>query len=339
MPEDCPLISVIIVNWNGRAFLDACLSSLEQQTFKEFEVILADNGSTDDSVAIVRSHYPWVRLLEIGSNQGYTGGNNLAARVARGKYLFFLNNDTKLDPYCLERLAVAGEEQEKSILACCQLSYDGSAYLSQGMKVDFLGYPAGPATPETPNLFYSDGASLFLPRQLFMELDGFDDQYFMFCDDLDLCWRARLAGYTIRSAPTAVVYHYSGGTSAGGAVIHQRYVTNRMRRYMGERNALRTIIKNYSTICLLLVLPLYLALNVLEVVFFTLIGKWHIAYACYLKAWLWNIKHLGNTLEKRRLVQSGRYVNDLTMLQSMSVSIGKLKALRIAGIPKFRTVH
>ena len=99
-----PLVSVVVVNFNGKKFLDGCLSSLERQTFRDFEVILVDNGSSDGSAEFVRDRYPSVVLVETGKNLGFAGGTNAGIRVAQGEFIFTLNNDTVADPHLLEEI-------------------------------------------------------------------------------------------------------------------------------------------------------------------------------------------------------------------------------------------
>lgn len=135
--------------------------------------------------------------------------------------------------------------------------------------------------------------------------------------------------------PEAVVYHYSGGSLPGGAAKNARYETNHFRRYLGERNMLRNLLKNYSASSLLWVLPTYVIVNIAEMLLFAVIGRVDVAYRCYLKAWWWNITQLHDTLRQRRIIQSSRTVNDREILRHMELTIGKFHALRRMGIPQF----
>ena len=325
-----PLVSVIVVNWNGQQYLQNCFASLEQQTYSNIEIILADNASTDSSVDVTRQHFPRVIIHRLPENMGYTGGNNAGARVAKGKYLFFLNNDTRVDAHCLSRLVQRAESHSAlGVLGCRELTYEGESLISEGVSADIFGYPC-----DGKKIFYADGAALFIRCDLFSSLNGFDSRHFACFEDLDISWRARLRGYRVVCEPTAIIYHKIGGTS-NNEYGSAQYVTTPWRRKNSERNNLRNLLKNYSVNSLFFILPIYLMLNLMEFVFLCALGKFKIAADVYLKSWAYNLRILPDTLGERKIIQQTRKVSDWAIMKNMEWKVGKISSLMSVGIPKF----
>lgn len=320
------LVSVIILNHNGEHLLDDCIGSIQQQDYHAFEIIVADNCSEDNSVVYVQERFPEVQVIEHPSNYGFSLGNNIAAGQAKGQYLFFLNNDTRLDPHCLSALVDSAESSNADIFGCAVTDFEGASH-PLIMGCDFLGFPF------QGRFFYVEGCALFIKRDCFDELDGFDEDYFMFYEDLDICWRARLAGRSIFYAEEAIVYHKGGATLFGGRPEHRGYTTNYQRRYLGERNNMRTLLKNYKLQTLLVVLPFYLFINILEIIILLIIGRNPKAACCYFKAYASNIVYLPKIVRTRRRVQASRKVGDLQIMRKMSFVPSKLKMLLKVGIP------
>jgi len=332
-------ISIIILNWNGKEYLANCFNSISQQTFKDYEVIFVDNNSTDDSVDFTRQRFPWVNIVELEENRGFVGGNNAGAEKATGEYLFFLNNDTKLDPRCLETLLRYFEQHpEVGILGCLQYSYDGKHIIEESGAYDIFGYPCRGIYSDNKT-FYVYGASLFIKKELFSEIDGFDPNYFNKCEDIDLCWRTRLLGYDVKCLPSAIIYHkWGAATFVEEMGKKKKYATTIFSGYLGERNSLRNILKNYSFIFLLFVIPARFIFNISEIVLFILIGKFTVVRKAYLSAWWWNIKNFQDTWSKRRKIQNTRKVNDLKIMKNMLFRYGKINQFLQIGIPKIRDI-
>ncbi len=240
-----PAISVIILNFNGRKWLRPCLDALAAQGgAPPFEIIFADNASSDDSVDFVRLTYPAVRIVETGSNLGFAAGNNAGARVARGELLVFLNNDTVVEPdwlACLHAGLVA--HPEFSIVTSQIVFLDdpstvdsaGDGYLRAGGAFKH-GY-GGPVTPaiESREVFGACGAAFLIRREVFAALGGFDESFFMVYEDVDLSYRARLGGHRIWYAADAIVRHAVSG-SLGRASANAVFY--------GQRNLEWTWVKN-----------------------------------------------------------------------------------------------
>jgi len=261
-----PHVSVVIVSLNGRALLADCLDALAAQDYPQdrIEIIVVDNGSTDDSVTFVRASYPTVQVIEAGRNLGFAGGNNLGARAATGDYLAFINNDARADPGWLRALVEALEKQPEYACASARmLSQDGRTIDFVGPALNLYGraFQIDEGLPVTPG-FYDEpreilapcGGAMLVRRNTFLDAGGFDEDYIAYYEDVDLGWRLWLYGHKVLLVPQAIVYHRKHQTGSGFPV-EQRYA-------LSEMNALRTVIKNYEEQNLWRVLPLSLFLGV-----------------------------------------------------------------------------
>lgn len=326
--KSLPLVSIIIVNYNGMRFLKECFDSLEKIDYPNYEILFVDNGSTDGSIDFINQNYPSAKTIGNKENLGFTANNN-ASYMARGKYLFFLNNDTKVGPEILSELVERMEgDPAIGICACKIMSYDGKSHFHTGLGIDIYGYPIIKG-----EVFYSEGSSLMVRRELFHRLGGFDARYLFFHEDIDLAWRTWLIGYQVVPVPGAIVYHALGG-SAGGALKEGKYTSTLFRRYLSERNNIRTILKNYSLKTLLTILPKYILINLSEILFFSVTLKFKVVL-CYLKAYYWNIINIRDTLKKGGEVKRIRRVPDKEIMKRMYKGSGKFFILKKVGIPRF----
>ncbi len=221
-----PLPSVIVLNWNGKRFLDECLSSLRAQTYKDFEVILVDNGSNDGSVEFIKGKYGGlVTLIENERNLGFATGNNQGIRAAKGDYILLLNNDTKVDPRWMEKLVkVAEEDRTVGMCASKILCYDDPRVIDNvGHLIYRDGLNRGRGRlekdmgqyEEIEEVLFPSGCAALYRREMLEEIGLFDDDFFAYGDDTDLGLRGRWAGWRCLYVPQAVVYHkYSGSTGS-----------------------------------------------------------------------------------------------------------------------------
>lgn len=237
--------SVIVLNYNGRQWLDGCLTALNAQVgAPPFEVVLADNGSSDDSIAWLERHHPSIRVLRHGANLGFAGGNNAAAAQATGRLLVFLNNDTVPDPHWLRDLCQPLDADPQLAMVTSRIVFldapavvdsAGDGYLRAGGA-----YKRGHRAPvdaylEPGEVFGACGAAFAIRRDVFYEVGGFDEAFFMVYEDVDLSYRVRLAGYRCWYAPGAIVRHAGSGTLGRSSA---------MAVYYGQRNLEWTWIKN-----------------------------------------------------------------------------------------------
>ncbi|MGQ9640379.1 MAG: glycosyltransferase family 2 protein [Candidatus Bathyarchaeia archaeon] len=312
-----PKVSIIVLNYNGKKYLKNCLDSLRKQVYPNYEVIMFDNASTDGSVNYVRENFHWVKIIENPTNLGYAKANNEAEKAASGEYLLFLNVDTWVKPDLLNALISTVMNNPKiGACACTQFSYDGKQRLNSGLTTDLFAYPINPNKKE--QILYSDGASLFVKRQVFRRIGGFDPAYFMYGEDVDLCWRILLSGYDVVAAQSAIVGHKTSGTYVKPGKIYQ---INQLRRYLAERNSLRTILKNYSAHTLLYILPLRAVITLLQIAFFSLIRQYAFVIL-EIRAIIWNLRKLKDTFALRCVVQQTRRISDRMVMRGMSKLLG-----------------
>jgi GT2 family glycosyltransferase len=220
-----PVSSVIIPNWNGAAHLPTCLDSLRRQTFRDFEIIVVDNGSTDESLDLLARDYPEVRVLALGENRGFAGACNAGIRAARGEFIVLLNNDTEADPRWLEEVVAAFRRHpEAGLVASKMLLFDRrDVFHTAGDYYRVDGRPGNRGVWETDRgqydreeyVFSACGGSAAYRRTMLDEIGLLDEDFFYSCEDVDLAWRAQLSGWRCVYAPRAVVYHKLSATGGG----------------------------------------------------------------------------------------------------------------------------
>ena len=286
-----------------------------------------DNGSTDGSFELVRENYPRAEVVPNRKNLGFAEGNNIGIRHALNggaNYVLLLNNDTVLEPDAVERMVDAAScNSSIGIVGPLIRDLDNrNEIVELGLDCDVLGYPVNNTVTrileKTPHPFYIAGCAIMIKSTVFASIGLLDPSYFIFAEDLDFCWRARLAGFEILGVPKSVVYHKSGGTVQGGAVKSERHVTSTLRLYLSQRNTMRTILKNYSGWALALFFPFsVLSGMVTFVIGAGALGQIEVAKS-YLRALLSNIRDMPVILTSRMSVQSMRRVSDHEILARMS---------------------
>jgi GT2 family glycosyltransferase len=224
-----PLVSIVILNWNGRAFLQKFLPFVLASTYQNKRVIVADNASTDDSVIYLQQHFPQVEILLNSSNEGFAKGYNSALKQVKSDYYVLLNNDVEVKPGWIEPV-ITLMEGDKTIAACQPkiLSYhDRQSFEYAGASggwLDNLGYPFARGRifdvveadkgqyDDAQPCFWASGAAMFVKTKVYQELGGLDEYFFAHQEEIDFCWRLQLAGYQVYVQPASVVYHVGGGT-------------------------------------------------------------------------------------------------------------------------------
>jgi GT2 family glycosyltransferase len=330
-----PKVTVVVVNWNQIEYLRNCLASLKEHVPPGTEVIVVDNASTDGSTTMVMESFPEFRLITNEVNEGWVAGTHVGAAHSNGEILFLLNNDTEIAQGCIEALVRKFEDPGLSIVGCRVRDLaDRDLEHEAGMSIDRFAFMV-PYRARRHHLppFYVSGTGLAVRAKDVEELGLFDDRYEVYAEDIDICWRYQLAGKRVGVADDAVIYHAIGGTVAGGVKGGQaRYATSRRRIYLRERNALATMLKNYSGASLCYVLPAYLLLVGGEIGASVIMLRfsWGVQLV---RALLWNVVHLPGTLALREIVQDHRRVSDGEL--PFDNRLGKWLALRAVGVPRF----
>jgi GT2 family glycosyltransferase/glycosyltransferase involved in cell wall biosynthesis len=242
-----PTVSVVVVNWNGKTHLRDCFGSLQRSDYpaEKLELICVDNGSNDGSVELLRAEFPRVKVVALDRNRGFTGGNEAGVREAGGDVLVFLNNDMRVEPDCLREL-VGALDVDCSCAGARVLSWDGRAidFIRGSLNFEGRGFQDSYGLPNLPELatptetFFPNGGAFAVTRDAYDRAGGFDPAFFAYYDDVDLGWRLRLTGTSIRVVGRAVVYHRHGATS--------RSQPHGQKRFLLDRNAFWTLMKNYG---------------------------------------------------------------------------------------------
>lgn len=309
------LVSIIIPNYNGKKFITPCLSSLNRQSFKDFEVILVDNDSSDGSVDFVKDTFPTVKIVRNHRNLGYAGGWNSGIEISRGKYLVSLNNDIELDTDWLKELVKSVEKNpsvgictskvlrydDREIINSCGVSLDvyGGTWLIGECEKDYGQYD-GKGSRE---VFSAYGASILVRRQVLDKIGAFDDDFFAYYEETDFCWRTRLYGYKVLYVPTSKAYHM-GGMTAG------RRSAQWEKGYFYFRNKINSLIKNYEAKNALKRLPIVLFTHFLHSILYSLTYCNIEPLRYFIRAVVWNLKILRTTIKKRKKIQAYRTVSD-----------------------------
>lgn len=207
--------SVIIVNWNGAHHLPGCLESLMNQTYRDFEVVVVDNGSMDNSVAYVKEHFPQVKLVCLDTNRGFTGGNWAGYEIAKGSFIALLNNDARAEPGWLGSLVSIMHSNPEVGICASRIIMDGSNMIDSAgdrFTTAFTGTKIGYRQPanlfDMPHAVQGGCAAAILYRRCMLDEIGFlDDDFFFNHEDTDLNLRAWLAGWKCSYVPDAIVYH------------------------------------------------------------------------------------------------------------------------------------
>lgn len=316
-------VSVVVLNYNGKVWLPRCYESLERQTiFSELEIILTDNNSTDDSVTFTEE---WLArtgakggIQQNGANLFYCGANNNGAAVATGEFLLFLNNDTWLEPDCLEKLYEETMRAGADGAAPLVLDYDDDSYQSGGDSgIDFLGMSTGgKRATVVQETFASPGCSLLISTEMFRKIGGFAPELLIYVDETDLAWRVWIAGGKIVSVPAARVHHRGAAVvnPAGNTKTLEMRTTD-YKRFLTNRNGLFFLAKNSQHFLLLLLIPHLLLLGAEALVMLVILRRWSHIRKAYLAAIVEAFKMRGHIFEWRRRIAGFRQRGDFYFLR------------------------
>ena len=310
-----PTVSVLIVNFNSGQFVRRAVEMLARQTFRDFEVIVIDNGSTDDSANGLERKAPPVFVIRSSRNLGFAAGNNRAAQQARGRWLALLNPDAFPEPGWLAALVGASEKHPAFAMFGSKLVLDGDrgrldgvgdVYHVSGMYWrEGQGQPLSSFIDEPREIFAPCAAAALYRRDAFRAAGGFDEDFFCYGEDIDLGFRLRLAGHRALYVPDAVVHHVHSGTTG-------RY--SDFSVYHGHRNLVWTYVKNMPGILFWTYLPFHLILNAASVVALARRGQATVVMRAKWDA----LRGLPRMLAKRAAIQRERRVTVRSLLRLMA---------------------
>ncbi|MCW1949070.1 MAG: glycosyltransferase family 2 protein [Candidatus Shapirobacteria bacterium] len=321
-----PLVSIIIVNYNGYHLLKNCLESVLSNTYKNIEIIIADNGSSDQSISKIKSdfrHYlsKKIKIIDLKKNLGPSLARNLAFKHSKGEIIAFLDNDTLVKKNWINKALPffknnkIGVIQSKLLLMeqPKNIDYVGEYFSNLGFLKSIAKYGEidKHQYDKTKYILAAKSAGMFIRRQAFIDAGMFDSDYFIFMEETDLGWRVWLQGYKNILVPNSIVFHKFSSTKN----IVDPDFNNYLIRFHGTKNYVQTLIKNLSGLNLLKILPIHVFLWFSLATFLLCTGKFKSAKNIY-HGILWNLSHLRQTLKKRTIVQKNRFISDKKLFET-----------------------
>ncbi len=320
------LVSIIIVSWNARENLEECLSSLLKISYKNYEVILVDNGSKDNSVKFIKRNFPIVKIIESGKNLGFAGGNNLGLEKAQGEYVLFLNNDTIVTKDFLYKLVEFMEKREDVGIIQPKILFHrpgtdlhhkinsiGSFLLSSGFLYHLSYGRKDKLIKEPYEIFSAYGACFLARKSLLRKIGLFDDRYFAYFEETDLCHRTWLSGLKVMILPDVFIYHKGAKTA--------QKLPSAFIQFHSFKNRIYTYLKNLDLKNLIKIFIPHLLVCEISSILYLIFGKPSYAFAIQ-KAILWNIFNLKILLKERRKVQKTlRKVKDSDFIPKLTKKV------------------
>lgn len=323
-------IAVVILNWNGAKLLEQFLPSVVAYS-EEATIYVADNASTDTSIEIIQSKFPQITIIKNEGNYGFAKGYNVALQQVEEEYYALVNSDIEVtENWLAPILSIFDNEPNIGIIQPKILDYKNKAYFeyagAAGGYIDQFGYPYCRGrmfdTLEKDNgqyndnvdIFWASGACLFIRKDIYRKLNGFDDDFFAHQEEIDLCWRAFNLGYTARYTSKSVVYHVGGATLNEG---------NPRKTFLNFRNSLLMLTKNLPERKLFLILFLRLCLDGLAGIQFILKGKFKHCWAI-VKAHFAFYGLINKTLKKRYPKIRSHYYRSKSIIYQYFVKNGKV---------------
>ena len=294
-------VTAIIVNWNDKDVIVECIQSLLDQNRNEIDIIISDNGSKDDSVEFIRKHFPSIKIIENGENLGFGSAVNRGLGLAKGDYLLFLNSDLKLHSKCVEELANVLERDPNAGGTIPKILHidQQNTINSLGVLINYTGiaYPnlLGQKDSGHQEPFESACGGIFmLRREVYETVGGFDEDLFLYHEDHDLSWRVRLAGWQLKVAPQAIMYH------------HYKFNKGALKYYSSEKNRLHILLKNMEVKTLVLIFPALITIEFSQW-FHAVLHRW---FLFKMKSYIEIIKIFPRILTKRKKIKLLRKVSD-----------------------------
>lgn len=306
MNKHLGLVTIVIVNWNGSLFIRDCLKSIERQTFAEYSIIVVDNGSTDDSLKLVRESFATVKIIALEKNLGFAGGNNVALKNISTQYVALLNNDAIPHFHWLANLVDAIEENPEAGFAASkmlfyhkpdQIDRAGDVFTTAGTALLRGRGKSAEAYSQKEYVFGACAGAALYRTEMLWDIGLFDEDFFLLYEDVDLSFRAQLRGYKCIYVPEAIVYHVGSG-SIGDDTPTSVYYSHRNLEWVYIKNMPDGLIKKT-------IVP-HLIYDLAALFFFTAKGRG----GDYLRAKRDAFKSIRKALQKRRKIQKNKKVLD-----------------------------
>jgi hypothetical protein len=317
-PSEKPRVSLVVVNYNGKHFLSDCFSAIFRETYSPFEVIMVDNASRDGSVDFIRDNFPRVTVLVNEANMGFAGGTNVGIQRSTGEFILTLNNDTRIDPAFLQEITRPVIEDPSVGMCASKMIFPDSRINSTGICISRSGaaWDRGMFEPDKgqydriEEIFGPCAGAALYRKAMLDEIGLFDEDFFLFMEDVDLAFRARLSGWKCIYVPSAQVVHKHGGTAG---------FKSDTSIYYGNRNLVWYVVKNLPKRLFLMYLPWILVRNIADIPYYIFQGKFRTIVRAK-----WDMMHgLPKMMRKRKSVRRTESENEIAKWISTWSNAGK----------------
>jgi GT2 family glycosyltransferase len=320
-----PLVSVVIVNYNGAEMLRECLKSVFSQSYRSIEVIVVDNDSKDNSIEVTHREFPEVQIIQCEKNLGFAEGNNVGVRAASGEFVVLLNNDATVgDKWLIGLLDAFGHENVAIVTSKVITEGIPSEFYEMNGSINFLGYNIMRQFGDLSKVFYAGGTSMMFKKSIVQE--PFLNEYFLYHEDVYSSWRIRLQGYDIRMAPLSLVHHRGNATT--------KRQTSTLITFYQERNRIINLLLLYQVSTLMKLIPFFVFDVLVKLVNAALSNSRSLPGT--LKAYWWLLTNIQWISKQRSKEQETRTIADQDILKLMSSNI--IDEARAPKIPRILNV-
>lgn len=332
-----PVCTVCIANYNGESLLIDCIDSvLNQQSNFAFDIIVHDDASTDNSLELLATRYPQVKVIASQCNVGFCISNNRMVKEATGQFILLLNNDAALASDALKTLHEHAMNQAiQGILTLPQYDWESGTLVDQGCLLDPFYNPVPNLDPNRREVAMVIGACLWIPRKLWFELGGFPEWFESIAEDMQICCRARLSGLTVEVTGESGYRHRQGNSFGGNKLADGRLKSTYRRRHFSERNKTYVMALCTPTPILWVVLPTHLLALTLEGFLLSLLKRdKRLLREIYINALRSLIDHRKRIAAERLSIQASRAITIRTYQAAFTICPHKLSLLFRYGIPR-----
>jgi len=267
-PKKLPFCSILVLNYNGKKYLKGCFNSLRKINYPKNrrEVVMIDNASVDGSVGFVKKHFPWVKILKLDKNYGFDEGYNKGIAIAKGEYIIILNNDTQVDRNWLIELVKVANTDKKIGICGSKIVDEKLGDVGEG-HINILGIPSQKSSDQVKECFWISDCSMLIKKEVVKKMGKvYDPMFFIYFEEVDVCWRARLLGYKVVFVPKSILFHKGAATASkmGGIMKFYHY-----------RNKIWTFKKNSRfPLTQLFMVPIFIS-TLFMILYFTATKKWN----------------------------------------------------------------
>ena len=333
------LVSIIIPVYNGESHLDELIENLVNQTYKKIEIITIDNNSTDNSLELLKvlsKGKTFLRIFSNKKNEGYCGGCNKGIENAYGEFLLFLSQDRIMNNDWIEKIVDEVNKNEKTGCVIGKVEREGASSPEYGHSYDVYGAVLINGSPVESNLFFG-GGTVLIRKKILDEIGGFDPEFFIYQEDVDICWRIRLSGNKIKIVENAICQNKGGGISDtfyDSDKFQIKFDSELVnvpiyKFYYSQKNRIRTMLKNYSMKNVCKRIPISIMMIFLRGIFMSVKNKNKSYLTAVFKGFFWNILYLNNTLQFRKKIQKNRIIDDYEIEKYMISHSIELEGIRM----------